>query len=498
MQKRVITLGVVTASSLLMLNFAMASSIEEDTPKRVTKGNMSIKYNVLPKEVDSASKLFSEGVFYGRLRSNSFYWDWENETWNDESKKGLLDNKNMGMGGSVIYKTAILNGFSATMSYYGSFNPSFFRMDKDEVAGAKAGKDTFSRYNVKNDSEYGIYAFGENYLKYQNSMFNVILGRQFFESVFTASNDTKMIPNTFDGVSLSAKIAKKTKVRFAFFDKQKLRDHDEAHDVITFKDSNGDSWGNNDDAAIHKGLTYQKFVDAGEDVEHDLILADFQTKYIDNLKLNFSFLQVPDIVKDIVLEANYKIPFDNGWAISSGIRYFYQMDDGGGAIAGYTSLNGKEAVGYDADVQTSLDSSLIALRTDLIMPNKKGFFRLGYSKVEDKADIVAPWRGFPTGGYTRAMAQYNWYANTETVMIRGVYKFNPDFKASLRYAIQDFDNDKLNISPDGTIWHLDTWYDISPQLQLKTRLGIYNADTKNSAKFDNSYNEYRLELNYLF
>jgi len=307
-----------------------------------------------------------------------------------------------------------------------------------------------------------------------------------------------MIPNTFDGIAVNAKIAKKTQVRFAFFDNQKLRDHDETHDVITFKDSNGDSWGNNDDAATHKGLTYEKFVNAGEDVDHDLIIADFQTKYIDNLKLNFSFLQVPGVVKDVVLEANYKVGFDNGWAVRPGVRYFYQMDDGGGVVAGYTSLNGKEAVGYDGDIQTSLDSSLVALRTDLIMPNKKGFLRLGYSKVEDKADIIAPWRGFPTGGYTRAMAQYNWYANTETIMLRGVYNFNPNFKASLRYAVQDFDNNKLNISPDSTIWHLDTWYDISPQLQLKTRLGIYSADTKDTAKFDNSYNEYRLELNYLF
>ena len=259
-----------------------------------------------------------------------------------------------------------------------------------------------------------------------------------------------------------------------------------------------DSWGNNDDSAIHKGLSYQSFVDAGEDTEHDLILADFQTKYFDNLKLNFSFLQVPGIVQDIVAEAHYKIKFNNGWAVRPGIRYFYQMDDGGGEVAGYTTLNGKEAVGYDSGVQTSLDSSLLALRTDLIMPNKKGFFRLGYSKVEDKADILAPWRGFPTGGFTRAMAQYNWYANTETIMLRGVYKLTPDFKASVRYAIQDFDDNKLNIAPDSTVWHLDTWYDISPQLQLKTRLGVYSADTDDTAKFDNSYNEYRLELNYLF
>ena len=256
-KNKLITLSILTSTLLLTGTTVFAGGIiteevksvdattstpiliDKTKPKRKTNGNMTLKYNLLPTKASSLSELVSNGVFYGRLRSNTFYWDWENETWNDETKNGLLDNKNMGMGGSIIYKTGVLNGFSATMSYYGSFNPSFFRMDEDEVGGSKAGKDTFSRYNVKNDDEYGIHSFGENYLEYQNNIFNIILGRQFFESVFTASNDTKMIPNTFDGVSMSVKVATKTKLRLAFFDKQKLRDHDEAHDVVTFKDSSG-------------------------------------------------------------------------------------------------------------------------------------------------------------------------------------------------------------------------------------------------------------------
>jgi len=178
-------------------------------------------------------------------------------------------------------------------------------------------------------------------------------------------------------------------------------------------------------------------------------------------------------VKDIVAEAHYKIPFENGWALRPGVRYFHQMDDGGGT------------------------------RVDLQMPDKKGFFRLGYSKIEDKADIVAPWRGFPTGGFTRAMAQYNWYANTETFMARAVYQFTPDFKASLRYAIQDFDDAKDNVQADSTIWHLDTWYNFTDRFQMKTRIGIVQADddiakSLGGTKGDVSYNEYRLEFNYLF
>ncbi|RRS30125.1 MAG: hypothetical protein P794_08615 [Epsilonproteobacteria bacterium (ex Lamellibrachia satsuma)] len=478
-----------------------AVKAKADKPKRQTKGNMTVKYNVLPENVESLGDMFSEGIFYGRIRSNVFYWDWGDEDYETGGKR--KDNKNMGLGGSLIYKSGVLNGISMTLGYYGTFTPAFFRMDADEVQYSKAGKDTFSRYKVKTGGGYEIHTLGQGYLEYNNGTVDVKAGRQFSESVFTASNDTKMIPNTFDGISASVKIALKTKARVAWFGKQKLRDHENAHDVVTFKDAAGESWNNNDDSGGHKGLSYANFVAAGEDPNHDLFLADLQTKYIKNLNFRLSALSVPGVVKDIVAEAHYRIPFENGWTLRPGTRYFYQMDDGGGAVAGYTNLTGKAATGYVAGVANSLDSSLFAARVDLQMPKKKGFFRLGYSKVADKADIVAPWRGFPTGGFTRAMAQYNWYANTETFMARAVYKFTPDFKLSLRYAVQDFDDAKDNVQADSTIWHLDTWYNFTDRLQMKTRIGIVQADNDiakslGGTKADVSYNEYRLEFNYLF
>ncbi|MDD3592101.1 MAG: hypothetical protein PHO65_05640 [Sulfurovum sp.] len=478
---------------------AEVSAVKSEIVKRKLKGDMVVEYNVLPGSTDSLTGMFQDGIFYGRLRSNTFYWDWDHETWDDVAKKGNLDNKNMGLGGSLIFKSASLNGFSFTAAYYGSMNPDFWRLDADEIAGAKAGKDTFSRYDVLKRGGYGggMHVLGQAYLQYQNDMFDIKAGRQLFESVFTASNDTKMIPNTFDGVAVAANIADKTSARVAYFAQQKLRDHTSAHDVVTFKDKNGESWNNNDDAPVHKGLSYANFLAAGEDPDHELIVADVKTKIIPNLDATLSFLSVPGVVNDIVAEAHYAVPFENGWTLRPGIRYFHQMDDGGGDIAGYTNLTGKAATGYDAGVADSLDSSLFAARVDVMMPEKKGFFRLGYSQVEDKADILAPWRGFPTGGFTRAMAQYNWYANTKTYMARVAYKFTPEFDVSLRYAIQDFDDDKANVQADSNVWHLDAVYKFTPNFYMKGRVGLVDADT-DSGKADVSYNEYRLEFNYLF
>ncbi len=503
MNKGTIKISIATAALLCMGTSAMAGGdiapvepvvkVKKDTPKRKLKGNMTVVYNTLPGSVDNIRDMFAEGIFYGRLRSNTFYWDWDDEA-------AGKDNKNWGVGGSLIYKSAVLNGFSGTIGYYGSLNPEIFRMDDDEVGFAKAGKDTFSRYKVKNTGAYGMHVLGQAYLEYNNGTADVKAGRQLFESVFTASNDTKMVPNTFDGVSVSAKIASKTTARAAWFGKQKLRDHEDAHDVVTFgTDANAtlnDNWGNNDDAGVHKGLSYANFVAAGEDPNHNMFLGDINTKAVKNLDFTLSALTVPGVVTDVVAEAHYRFNLDNGWAVRPGVRYFHQMDDGGGAVGG-ANLKANET-GYDAGAVGSLDSSLFAARADLEMPNGKGFFRLGYSKVADEADIVAPWRGFPTGGFTRAMAQYNWVANTETFMARAVYKFNSTWKASLRYAIQDFDDNKAGVQADSNIWHLDTWTNITKRLQMRTRIGLVDADPGSTGKTDVSYNEYRLEFNYLF
>jgi len=518
MNKESMTLGLVTIAMLFASLSAVAEgeiiplpeivkSVKNPKPKRTLNGNMTLNYHQLPGNVDTLQALFTKGIFYGRLRMNSFYWHWSAPVYPNKAPR------EMGLGGSFIYKSAVLNGFSFTASLYGSLNPGFFRPNMNEAGFAKAGKDTFSRYKVATGGGFGMGTFGETYLKYRNDTVDIIGGRQFFESVFTKSNDTKMIPNTFDGVSAAVKIAPKTTLRVAWFGAQKLRDHETSHDVITFKSAlTGDAtrdkyrkWNNNDDAGKHKGLNYDNFLKAGKDTDHTLYLADLTTNKIKNLKLTGSYLQIPGVLKDFVIEAYYKMALsDTGWAVRPGIREFVQRDDGGGAVAGDSNALGGNLTGYDPSVNGSLDSSLFNARLDILMPDKKGFFRLGYSKVADEADIVAPWRGFPTGGFTRAMGQYNWFSNTKTLMLRAVYKFNVTWKASIRYAIEDYDDNKL-VPSDATVIHIDTWTNISKAFQMRMRYGHVTADdatpkpgVAGKYKADWSYDEFRLEFNYLF
>ena len=483
----------LSIAALTAIALATSAQATLKSDKVTLKGNMQVKFNKLPAPVDNIKDAFTEGMFYGRLRMNSFLWDWAEQTASNKT------NQHLGLGASMIYKTAPLNGISGTVGMYTSQNPAFARTSAQDIGTSKAGKDTFSRQNVKNNGEYGMTVLAQAYLQYDFGKSNVKLGRQMLETVFTKSNDTKMIPNSFDAAVVTIKDIPKTKIQLAYIGAQKLRDHTQSHDVITFGSPEG-NWGGNDDSAINKSLT--------EDVvgvDNKLIIGAVTTKAIKNLKAAVSVANVPGVLTNITGEAHYAIPMGD-MKLVPGVRYMQQMDNLN-ATTDVACLKGAtKAHGYK-DAQ-SLDSNLLALRLDL----KAGAFlgRLGYSSIDENgADIVAPWRGFPTGGFTRAMAQYNWYAGTKTYMLRAGYDFGkakilPGFSLMARYAIQDFDDSKDNVAADSTIIHVDARQNIGKDLELKVRVGIVTGDDSilksngTSYKAANSYNEYRVELNYFF
>jgi hypothetical protein len=453
---------------------------------------MTLQYNKLPKKATTFTEVFSKGVFYGRFRTNAFYWDWKKEDYQTPNGK-LKDNKGMGIGGSFLYKTASLYGLSATAGIYTSQNPDFYRMDSDDVEYAKAVKDTFSRYKVSQGLGYGMSVLAQAYVAYNTQHTSIVAGRQLVESVYVKSNDTKMIPNTFDGVTLFNTNLPQTTLMVGYLAKQKLRDHINSHDILAYDPHNPHS--QNDDSGVNKSLTVNRI-----GTHNKLLLASVTNKSIKNLKLNLSYAGVANVLHDITLEAHYAIGMGQ-FRIIPGVRYMQQFDDlhTNEYVASLKAkITDTDSRGYTNP--KSLDTHLLALRVDL----KNGAFlgRLGYSQVADEADIVNPWRGIPTGGFTRVMGQYNWYANTKTYMLRVGYDFSKaglvdGFSLMARYAIQDFDDNKPDVQADSHAFNIDARQNMGKNAELKFRLGLARADTSSSKK-DTSYNEYRLELNYFF
>ncbi len=482
-----IAIGLTTVLALVT-----SLSAEAEVVKAAIKSNGQLVYNIKQKNVDTFTGMFTEGNYYGRIRSNTFYNTFDHD---DDSH---LSHTITGIGGSLVLKSATLKGFDFGAGFY--FSQGFFDVKDDNVAGLKKGKDIISRYNYVNNNVDYMAVVGQAYLRYSGiDKTELVLGRQLVETFYTKSNDTKMIPNTFDGVVVSTKAIPSTSVKLAYLYEQKLRDHTSSHSILMYGDANSTSdlrpeWSENDDSAMHRGLTYTALKAAGKPTNAPLITGDFKNKSIKNLKADASFYIVPELLSQIMLEANYKVNFD-GFSITPGMRYIKQFDNGAGKVGGASYAKGLNAVGYK-DI-TSLEAQMIAARVVTKIDNYK--INLGYSNILDEADLITPWRGFPTAGYTRSMARYNWRANTQSYRLElvrnanstGVYK-DVFIQASILYI----DADEKKTDADKMYYYIGFIQNIPAMVDLQWRLRLGYADYIEEKTFNDL--DARFELNYLF
>jgi len=476
---------------LLLTTVFTFSSIgaEEIAVKSSLKSNGQLLYSS-SKNVDSFTDMFKEGQYYGRLRSNTFYNTFKNE--DAQHSDHIIS----GLGGSLVLKSATFNDFDFAAGIY--FSQGFFDIDNDNVANLKKGKDVISRYDYVNNDDSYMAVLGQAYLRYSGlPQTDLILGRQLVETFYTKSNDTKMIPNTFDGLVLSTNAVSNTKIKLAYLYKQKLRDHTSTHSPLMYGDANATTrteWNENDDSAMHKGLTYSALKAAGKPTDAPLIVGDFKNESIKNLKLDTSFYLVPELLSELMLEANYKLNFD-GFSLSPGIRYIKQFDNGAGKVGGASYSKGLAATGYK-DV-TSLEAQMIAARVVTQIQNYK--INLGYTNILDEADLITPWRGFPTAGYTRSMARYNWQANTQSYRLEltrnanktGIYK-DLFIQTSILYT--NADEDKAN--KDEMYYYIGFVQNIPSMLDVQWRLRFGYVDYIDDDEFNDL--DARFEINYLF
>lgn len=492
---KLVKLSMVAAATCLLTTSAYALKSED----RVVKANMQVEYTKAPGAVNSIDEMFTKGEVYGRLRSNMFWWDWENDTLSSTD-----DNNMWGLGGSLVYKTGFFNGFGATAGFYGTVPMHSDNKDLSKSATTnfgKAGKDTYHTRADGTEGAMGVFA--EAYLEYKNGKTNVKVGRQGIDSMMIATNDTKMVPNTFEAAIIENKDIPDTSIRAGYIMAQKLRDHQSFHSIIAY--SGSDKTAYNDDSGVHKGLSVTNIRNRGNgDIDPEMKLLTISNKSIPNLKLDAEYVGVKGFINTVIAEANYQIKLNDAWTVTPGIRYLNQMDDGAGYIGGAALSNslqnaavGSSSGGYK-DARNA-DASILMGR--LVAANGPLQLTAGYSKISDDADVIAPWRGFPTGGYTRLMAQVDWLANTKNWMLRADYDFDkagliPGFKAMLGY--EDINQDEAKGYYDRNIVMMDLWktFKALPNTEFKFRMGLVESEKENS---DNeSYNEYRFEINYLF
>lgn len=476
--------------NFFFLFFIFITHSLQASSKVTLKRNSELVYKNQLKDVSSLNQWLKESEIIFRARTNFFDWDWK------DNSSTRVDNEASGIGGSIVVRTPFLNHLSLTVGAYTSQNPDLMRMEKSEVSRVRAGKDTFSRNQIqnggRNDGQWGMNVLGLYHLDLkllENS--NLKVGRQIYESLYTRSNDTKMIPNTFDGASLEfTELSFLKRLRLAYFTAQKLRDHTSAHDVIAFRGTE-----ENDDSGVNRSLTVER-VGQQNKIVHvgvESVFSGFNSK--------FEVLQVPDILTHLGLQVGKSYKIGVRHKLTPTLRIMSQTDQLDDNFDRANLRNNHD--GYRS--ANSLNSWLYAFRVDFEV-NDQFKLRLGHSYVADQADFVAPWRGFPTGGFTRAMGQVNWNANTRSTMFQAWYSFNGALKGlwmSFRFSIQDFDDAKPGTASDSTVAHLDTVYEVNDTFQVKLRLASISAedgirDRNGALKADSSYDEARLETNYFF
>jgi len=456
--------------------------------------NSEIHYNTPIKEVNSFKNIFEQGSFYGRLRTNNFYYFYKKE---DKKRQNHFLS---GIGGNFVFRSASLNGVSFTTGLYAT-HAFFNESTLNSVGNLKSAKDAFDRVAYANGGSQGLYTFGQANVNYKYQKTNFTLGRQLIESFYAKSNDSKMIPNSFDGLAISSKALPQTTLKLAYFVQQKLRHHKNAHSVLMYGDENSNrtinqpNWDANDDSAMHRGITFSSLKAHNKPTHAPLMVFDLKNKSIKNLKVNIASYHIPELLTHLMGEAYYRFNFEN-FSIASGFRYLQQFDNGAGKVAG-ASLSTKGLDGYKNP--NSLDSKLIATR--IVTRFKDYKINLAYTHILDEADLVTPWRAFPTSGYTRSMGIYNWKANTKSYrieLVKNKSKIGDYETPFIQTSILYIDGDIKKADTKSMYYYFAILQNIPslPALQYKFRLGFRDFIGDSSSVSD--YVDTRLEFNYLF
>lgn len=441
---------------------------------------------------DLASAL-TEGKWEKRIRAQYFVTDWDD---NSATGKNGVDANGLAVGGSLLYKTAPLNGFTMGLGVYATANP-FQMTDESDGATATTSLDLFRRAGSDKFYGDGYAVLAQSYLGYDFAKTKTKAGRFLMTNPWINPNDTKMIPISAQGLQLISNDIPKTAIQLDYMD--------------GFKERGAIYFGNMADGldvpnAIRN--QYSTHYNTGDDTKGDpsgVLVAGVTNKYIDGLELQAWGMHWDGLVSQARVEANYAWKLGDA-TVGMGGRYIAQFDDGAGAMILPKTNNG--------DKDQSIDTSLIALRTTVGYGDAK--LLLAGSKTSADGDLIAPWRGFPTEGYTRSMTQTDWNANTKAYKIGLEYNMNNIIKglgANLSYSKYDRDEKRKPYSSatnrafangDTKQWNLDLTQKLFGKfdgIELKARLmdqanepTILTAATQKEL----SNREMRLEANYRF
>lgn len=447
---------------------------------------------------------FKEGKLDGRLRAHYMGADYEDNNPTSKGGVGKIDSKGLAVGGSLIYKTAPLYGVSAGVGVYTTQNPLGIT-ENNTNANYVSNKDLFWDSPSNNPYNYGksLTVLAQAYLQYDIAKTQAKAGRMLLSNPFMSPNDTKMIPTAFQAVTVESKDVSNTVLTAAY--------------VNGYKERRRENFNPMSDSADAPDAIKAYYHAEGNNGKHDaaaVTVLGVKNSSIKGLELQGWYMQWPSIVTQAVLEANYGMKFGD-FGLAFGGRYFKQYDKGAGDIIrpkdGANGYNGLSGLSYQTkgDSDNKIDTHMYAVRA--IASYGAAKLLLAYSHTDKGGDLLAPWRAFPTEGYTRSMTQTDWNANTKAYKAQVDYDFSAyikGFSALLGYSFYDRDPGKTPYqsmthrgynNDDTRQWNFDMMY--KPAFAKNTEFKIRTMDQHNDAGVmgtNTSNKELRVEANYFF
>ncbi|MDY0194594.1 MAG: OprD family outer membrane porin [Sulfurovaceae bacterium] len=429
---------------------------------------------------ETITDAFKEGKWDGRIRMQYFLTDWED---NSATGKNGKDASGAALGGSILYKTAPFYGFTFGTGLYTTQN-AFGITDPEDGVTATTSKDLFCR---DPQCEYGdgFSVLAQLYLGYDFAKTKTKAGRFLTTNPWITPNDTKMIPIAVEGIEVISNDLPNTTIQFDYTQKIKERG-------MTYFDGM---------AATGDTPTKIKSYYAGKG-DPDVFILGAKNRSFENIELQGWAMHWDDLVDHAMFEANYAIEAGDV-IIGFGGRYIRQLDIGAGDII-QPQINNN-------DSNNKVDGSLWALKTTINLENSR--ILLATSHTSDDADIIAPWRGFPTWEYTRSKTQTDWNAGTTAYKAQLDHDWSDyidGLSTIISYSKYDRDESKKPYQSmtnrgyangDTNQWNLDIIQKLSGSfkgIELKAR--FMDQDNKPTVLYpkQTSNREMRLEANYRF
>lgn len=419
---------------------------------------------------DDLAGMFKEGKVSGQIRA--FYINREMIN-SDYSRDGLA------LGGKLGYETGAMNGLSAGVMFY-----TTNKLDNESRIPSHNDKTLFNSY----DNGYSY--MGQAYINYKNGNTNVKIGRQELNTPMAASDDVRMLPNTFEAAVLTNTDIKDTTLVAAHVSKISYGTFANAYAGGSLALASGygngyASYGNSYENGSYHSMSQAAL--GASTQERGVSAAAVIYKGIPDLSLQLWDYYAHDILNAVYAQADYTWGCLLNPAIKmTGSVQYIQEDGVGDKFAG--NVDSKY---YGAQLVAKYGNATLSGAYS-VTPDSDGTFN---------GVIISPWGGM--SAFTQAMVtRHQFLADTDSYKFALGYNLKDLTGTSTTATVYytNFDIGANNGWKNGTSWTAsESGFDIINNvesikgLQLRFR-GNYQRDFAPS----DDRNEYRLIANYSF